>query len=151
MYIGVDFWIWGPYARYGGFKGFGILLHVQLSYWGPGTQLLENFESVMYIAYMGGLLLQSQVLQPGAASGGSEFLKMGCFNRVLPPAGQNPGKWGVSTGCCLRRVRILKKLVFQFCLRRVRILENDVFQLGSASGGSESWKMMSLWSIQGIQ
>ena len=48
---------------------------------------------------------------------------MWCFNRVLPPAGQNPGKWGVSTGCCLRRVRIL---------------ENGVFQPGAASGGSET-------------
>ena len=42
---------------------------------------------------MGSLLLQSRVLQPGAASGGSESWKMGCFNRVLPPAGQNPEKW----------------------------------------------------------
>ena len=51
---------------------------------------------------------------------------MWCFNRVLPPAGQNPEKSCVSTGCCLRRVRILK---------------NGVLQPGSASGGSESWKM----------
>ena len=61
--------------RYGGFNGFGILLHAQLSYWGPGTQLLDCVffvEVVMYIAVMGSLLLQSQVLQPGAASGGSE-------------------------------------------------------------------------------
>ena len=93
MHILVIFWILGPYARYEGFKGFGILLHAQLSYWGPGTQLLELFFLfVMYIAYMGSLLLRSQVLQPGAASGGSEPWKMGCFNRVLPPAGQNPEK-----------------------------------------------------------
>ena len=52
---------------------------------------------------------------------------MRCFNRVLPLAGQNPGKLIVSTG---------------FCFRRARILENEVFQQGSASGGSESWKMM---------
>ena len=31
----------GPYARYGGLNGFGILLHAQLSYWGPGKQLLD--------------------------------------------------------------------------------------------------------------
>ena len=37
---------------------------------------------------------------------------MWCFNRVLPPAGQNPGKRCVSTGFCLRRVRILKNDVF---------------------------------------
>ena len=48
---------------------------------------------------------------------------MWCFNWVQPPAGQNPEKWGASTG---------------FCLRRVRMLENDVFQPGVASGGSES-------------
>ena len=61
------FRIWGPYARYGSFNGFGILLHAQLSYWGPGTQLFDFlffFEFVMCIAYMGSLLLQSQVLQP---------------------------------------------------------------------------------------
>ena len=40
----------------------------------------------------------------------------------------SPGKWGASTGCCLRRVRILK---------------NGVLQQGAASGGSESWKMTS--------
>ena len=97
-----DFWILTPCARYGGFKGCGILLHAQLSYWGPGTQLWKTlfFEFVMYIAYMGGLLLQSQVLQPGATSGGSESWKMRCFNRVLPPAGQNPEKrvWGMVKG-----------------------------------------------------
>ena len=38
-------------------------------------------------------ILENGVLQPGAASGGSESWKMKCFNRVLPPAGQNPGKW----------------------------------------------------------
>ena len=33
---------------------------------------LVFFEFVMCIAFVGSLLLQSQVLQPGAASGGSE-------------------------------------------------------------------------------
>ena len=48
----------------------------------------------------------------GSASGGSESWKTRCFNRVLPPAGQNPGKWSVSTGFYLRRVRILKNDLF---------------------------------------
>ena len=29
-----------PYARYGGLKGCGILVHAQLSFWGQGKQLL---------------------------------------------------------------------------------------------------------------
>ena len=144
----------------------------------------------MYIAYIGSLLLQSQVLQPGAASGGSESWKMWCFNRVLPPVGQNPGKWrlfevskasntfprhprGIIKGCgillhaqlsywapgkqpfifrLLLRVCHVYYIHGEFatsklgastgcCLRRVRILENVVFQLGDASGGSESLKM----------
>ena len=35
---------------------------------------------------------ENVVLQPGAASGGSESWKTKCFNRVLPPACQNLGK-----------------------------------------------------------
>ena len=95
MNIFVIFGILTPYARYGHFNGCGILVHAQLRFLGPGKQLfflLFSSEFVSYIAYMKRLLLQSQVLQPGAASGGSESWKMGCFNRVLPPAGQHPGK-----------------------------------------------------------
>ena len=40
---------------------------------------------------------------------------MWCFNRVLPPAGQNPEKKCVSTGFCLRRLRILEHDVFFKC------------------------------------
>ena len=75
LLFGVVFWIWiwGPYARYGCFNGFGILLHAQLSYLGTrDTTFAFCFFSLSCIAYMGSLLLQSQVLQPGAASGGSE-------------------------------------------------------------------------------
>ena len=45
------FWgILGPCARYGGFKGCAILVHAQLSFWGPGKQLLENsFFQSLYI------------------------------------------------------------------------------------------------------
>ena len=44
----------GPYARYGGFKGCGILLHAQLSFWGPGKQLLETvgFPSLSLILHI---------------------------------------------------------------------------------------------------
>ena len=59
-------------------------------------------------------ILKHGVLQPGAASGGSESWKMTCFNRVLPPAGQNPGKWrlfGVSKASNMfpRHPRCLKR------------------------------------------
>ena len=79
------------YARYGGFNGFGMLLHAQLSYWGPGTQLLKVLFSICHVYCIYGEFATSK---PGA-----------------------------STGCCLRRVRIL---------------QNGLFQPGSASGGSES-------------
>ena len=41
-----------------------------------------------------------------------------CLNRVLPPAGQNPEKSCVSTGFCLRRVRIVENYVFLMYLRQ---------------------------------
>ena len=72
------FGVLGPYARYGGFNGFGILLHAQLSYWGPGTQLLESncCSSLSCVLHIWGVC----------------YFKARCFNRVLPPVGQNPGK-----------------------------------------------------------
>ena len=67
-----------PYARYGRFKGFGILLHAQLSYWGRGNQRLDinKKSSLSCVLHMWGVC----------------YFKARCFNRVLPPAGQNPGK-----------------------------------------------------------
>ena len=81
-----------PYARYGGFKGCGILLHAQLSYWGPGKQLLENvfFQSLSIILNIWGVCY---------------FKARRCCVR-LPPAGQNPEKRHhlekMRTNCCVR-------------------------------------------------
>ena len=74
----LDFVILGPYARYGGFKGCGILLHAQLSYWGPGKPLLKNlcFPSLSVILHVWGVRY---------------FTAMRYCVR-LPLAGQNPTK-----------------------------------------------------------
>ena len=67
--------MFGPYAGHGGFKGCGILVHAQLSYWEPGNQRLKNlfFEVVPHIW------------------GVCYFKAKRCGVR-LPPAGQNPEK-----------------------------------------------------------
>ena len=105
MHIWVDFWMLDPYARYGVLNGFGILVHAQLSFWGPGKQLLENtiiFDVVLY--------------QP----------QYGAFAT---------SKLGAAVSGCLRRVRTIQKEVFlekcvpiavSDCLRWVRILKSDV-------------------------
>ena len=84
----IDLYMWQiwvislPFSRYWRSKGCGILVHAQLSFWGPGRQLLENvllFEVVSYIAYIG----------PAATS-----------------------KLGAAVSGCRRRVRILRIMSF---------------------------------------
>ena len=109
----------GQYARYGGFKVCGILLHAQLSFWGSEICFWQTviFRVLFVFVIHDCLLLQSQALLCPAASVVSESWKMNLFCEHMyqlllgaASGGSESGKMtsfcNTCTSCCVQEVRI---------------------------------------------